>query len=53
MALLLVEQSIAVASEMSDRAYVLSLGRGVTEIAQGEWAHVLADDTLVKAYLHG
>ena len=53
MSLLLVEQSIAVASEMTDRAYVLSLGRVAAEIGRGEWGRVLADDTLVKAYLHG
>ena len=53
MALLLVEQSIGVASEMTDRAYVLSLGRVVAEIGRGEWGRVLSDDTLVKAYLHG
>lgn len=53
MAILLVEQSIAIAAEMTDRAYVLSVGRVVQEIKHGEWQAVLADDRLIKAYLHG
>lgn len=53
MAILLVEQSIAIAAEMTDRAYVLSVGKVAKEIRRGEWQSVLADDTLIKAYLHG
>ncbi len=53
MAIVLVEQSVAVASEMTDRAYVLSLGNVVAEVGRGDWGRVLADETLVKAYLHG
>lgn len=53
MAIVLVEQSVAIASEMTDRAYVLSLGRVVAEVGRGEWQKVLSDETLVKAYLHG
>ncbi len=53
LSILLVEQSIAIAAEMTDRAYVLSVGRVIYEVKQGEWPAVLADKTLVKAYLHG
>lgn len=53
MAILLVEQSITIAAEMTDRAYVLSVGKVVQEIRRGEWQSVLADDSLIKAYLHG
>lgn len=53
MSILLVEQSIAVAAEMTDRAYVLSVGKVFHEIAQGQWPEVMADERLIKAYLHG
>ena len=51
--ILVVEQSVALAAEMTDRAYVLSLGRVVREITRLEWPTVLADESLTKAYLHG
>lgn len=53
LSLLIVEQSVKLAAEMTDRAYVMSLGRVVHEVRAGEWARTLADDTLSKAYLHG
>lgn len=53
MAILLVEQSITIAAEMTDRAYVLSVGKVAREIKRGEWETVLGDDTLIKAYLQG
>ncbi|KQP22143.1 ABC transporter ATP-binding protein [Pseudorhodoferax sp. Leaf267] len=53
MSILLVEQSVAVASEMTDRAYVLSVGRVVHEIPKGGWPAMLSDKSLTKAYLHG
>ena len=53
MSILLVEQSIAIAAEMTERAYVLSVGRVIHEVRRGEWPAILADKTLVKAYLHG
>lgn len=53
MSILLVEQSVAIASEMTDRAYVLSLGRVIHEVQPGGWRDMLADKALVKAYLHG
>ena len=53
MSIVLVEQSIAIASEMTDRAYVLSVGRVIHEVRSGEWSAMLNDKTLIKAYLHG
>jgi ABC-type branched-subunit amino acid transport system ATPase component len=51
MALLLVEQNVGVAAEITDRAYVLTLGRIAHEIEAGAWGAFLEDDRLVKAYL--
>lgn len=53
MSILLVEQSIAIAAEITERAYVLSVGRVVHQVRRGEWASVLGDESLIKAYLHG
>lgn len=53
LSLLIVEQSVRHAAEMTDRAYVMSLGRVVHEVRRGEWERALADDTLSRAYLHG
>ncbi|CAG9167570.1 High-affinity branched-chain amino acid transport ATP-binding protein LivF [Cupriavidus laharis] len=53
MSIVLVEQSVAIASEMTDRAYVLSVGRVIHEVRTGEWSAMLNDKTLIKAYLHG
>ena len=51
MSLLLVEQNVGIASEITDRAYVMAVGSIVHEIAAGEWQSFLNDDRLVKAYL--
>jgi ABC-type branched-subunit amino acid transport system ATPase component len=51
MGLLLIEQNVAIASEITDRAYVMSVGRIVHEIAAGEWQAFLTDERLAKAYL--
>lgn len=53
MSILLVEQSMAIASEMTERAYVLSVGRVIHEVPQGGWPQMLSNKDLVKAYLHG
>lgn len=53
LSILLVEQSIALAAEMTDRTYVLSVGKVIRQVRRNEWAAVLADDSLTKAYLHG
>ncbi len=53
LSIVLVEQSVAIAAEMTDRAYVLSVGRVIHEVRRGEWQALLKDKTLVKAYLHG
>ena len=50
-ALLLVEQNVGIAADITDRAYVLTLGRIAHEIKIGDWGTFLADDRLVKAYL--
>lgn len=51
MGILLVEQNVALASEVTDRAYVLSVGRIAHEVREGEWERFLADDQLVHHYL--
>lgn len=51
MGLLLIEQNVAIASEITDRAYVMSVGRIVHEVARGEWQAFLKDERLAKAYL--
>ena len=49
--LLLVEQNVALVSEIADRGYVIALGRMVHEVRAGEWRGFLSDKALVKAYL--
>ena len=51
--LLLVEQNVALVSEIADRGYVIALGRMVHEVRKGEWAGFLSNKVLVKAYLGG
>ena len=51
MGLLLIEQNVGIASEITDRAYVMSVGSIVHEIGPGEWQTFLTDERLVKAYL--
>ena len=51
MGLLLVEQNVGIAAELTERAYVMSLGRIVHEVRKGEWQAFLSDDRLAKAYL--
>jgi ABC-type branched-subunit amino acid transport system ATPase component len=51
MSLILVEQNAAVAAEMTDRAYVMSLGRVVHEMKAGEWGDPAHSEALVGAYL--
>ena len=51
MGLLLIEQNVGIASEITDRAYVMALGRIVHEVPVGQWASFLGDERLVKAYL--
>ena len=53
MGILLVEQNVALAAQVADRAYVLSVGRVAHEVQTGEWANFLADDRLVTTYLGG
>jgi ABC-type branched-subunit amino acid transport system ATPase component len=51
MGLLLIEQNVGIASEITDRAYVMAVGRIVHEIRPGQWQSFLEDERLVKAYL--
>jgi ABC-type branched-subunit amino acid transport system ATPase component len=53
LSILVVEQSIALAAKMTDRSYVVSVGKVVRQVRRDEWPAVLADDSLTKAYLHG
>lgn len=53
LSLLLVEQSLAVAAEVTDRTYVMSLGKIVRTINKQEWPDVLSDPELMSRYLHG
>jgi ABC-type branched-subunit amino acid transport system ATPase component len=51
MSIVLVEQSVALAAQVADRAYVLSLGSVVHEVRPGEWSEFLDDQRLKTAYL--
>lgn len=53
MAILLVEQNVGIAGSLTDRAYVMSLGRIVHEVAGEEWKNFANDERLAKAYLGG
>lgn len=53
MSMLLVEQNVSMAAQLTDRAYVLSLGRIVHEVAEGSWQRTLDAGTLANAYLGG
>ena len=53
MSMLLVEQNVSMAAQLTDRAYVLALGRIVHEVAEGSWQSTLAGGTLAAAYLGG
>ena len=53
MSMLLVEQNVSMAAQLTDRAYVLSLGRIVHEVAEGAWKSTLDAGTLADAYLGG
>jgi ABC-type branched-subunit amino acid transport system ATPase component len=51
MGLLLVEQNVAIAAEITERAYVMALGRIVHKVERGEWQSFLKDERLIRAYL--
>ena len=51
MAILLVEQSVGLAVQITDRAYVMALGRILHEVAGKEWQSFLHDERLLQAYL--
>jgi ABC-type branched-subunit amino acid transport system ATPase component len=52
MAVILVEQNVAIATEASDRAYVLALGRVQHEIEPNAWHNAAKDhDAVLRSYL--
>ncbi|WP_257625021.1 ABC transporter ATP-binding protein [Variovorax boronicumulans] len=51
LAILLIEQNVALAAEIADRAYVMSLGRVVQEIQPHEWGRIMENEDLMRAYL--
>jgi ABC-type branched-subunit amino acid transport system ATPase component len=53
MSIILVEQNAALAATITERAYVMSLGRVVHEVATGEWRQFLGDEKLAQSYLAG
>lgn len=53
MSMVLVEQTVSIAAQITDRAYVMSLGSVVHEVRKGEWQTFMQDDSLIKTYLGG
>ncbi len=53
MSIILVEQNAALAATVTERGYLMSLGRIVHEIEQGEWPQFLGDEKLARSYLAG
>lgn len=53
MSMLLVEQNVSMAAQLTDRAYVLALGRVVHEVAEGSWKSTLEAGKLADIYLGG
>lgn len=53
MSMLLVEQNVSMAVQLTDRAYVLALGRVVHEVVEGSWESTLQAGKLTDAYLGG
>lgn len=51
MSILLIEQNVAMAAKIADRAYVMALGRIVHEIGAGQWEGIAHDQALIRAYL--
>jgi ABC-type branched-subunit amino acid transport system ATPase component len=52
MAVMLVEQNVAIAAEASDRAYVLAVGCVQHEIGLGAWRDVVKNnDAILRSYL--
>ncbi len=49
--MLLVEQNVAIASEMTSHCYVMSLGSIVHEIQEKDWRSALDGNSVLKAYL--
>ena len=53
LSMLVVEQNVSIAAELTNRGYVMSLGHIVAEIPDGGWETFIKDGTLIRAYLGG
>jgi ABC-type branched-subunit amino acid transport system ATPase component len=53
MSIVLVEQNAVLAAALTERGYVMSLGRMVHRVDAGEWASFLAGGQLAQTYLAG
>jgi ABC-type branched-subunit amino acid transport system ATPase component len=53
LSILIVEQNVALAAEIADRGYVMSLGRVIDEIETEKWEGIMQDPVLLRAYLGG
>ncbi|WMT76424.1 ABC transporter ATP-binding protein [Bradyrhizobium sp. Ash2021] len=51
MGILLIEQNVGIAIEITDRAYVMSLGRIIHAVDGNEWRGFMSDERLAKAFL--
>lgn len=51
MSIVLVEQNAVLAGKLTDRAYVMSLGRVAHQVGPGQWQGFLQDEALLRSYL--
>jgi len=53
LSMLVVEQNVSIAAELTNRGYVMSLGHIVAEIPDGGWETFMNDGSIIRAYLGG
>lgn len=51
LAILIVEQNVALAAEIAQRGYLMSLGRVIDDIPPEKWSRIAQDESLLTAYL--
>lgn len=51
--LLLIEQNVRIAAAVTDRAYVMAMGRLVDELRGADWKEAVGSDRMARAYLAG